>query len=133
MPEFDNGTTNNDVINQIVDYIAKQEGFRSNVYWDTIGRRRTSGYGFTAPQHQHKWTEKDARNVLRTMVQHYDRMLTDKLGDAYTKADVNRKIGYADLMHQAGIHWDKAMPKFYAAALAGDEAAMQREMNWGVG
>lgn len=128
IPKFDDGTPG-DVIEQIVDYIAKQEGFRTNPYLDSEGHR-TAGYGFTSPQHIHKWTEKDARNVLRTMVQYYDKRLANQLGDAYTKADTNRKIGYADLMHQAGIYWNERMPKFYAAALAGDEDAMSREINF---
>lgn len=132
-PKFDGGTVDN--IDDIVKYIIEHEGFDATPRIDTISKTKpsTAGYGFTGKQHQHNWTKKDAEKVLRQMVTAYDEKLTKMLGKAYTEASPARKIGYHDLMHQVGIHWNEAMPKFYAAALAGDEKTMQRELNWGVG
>lgn len=130
MPRFDNGL-NAETLQYAMDLLTKGEGFRSNVYWDSIGKKNTAGYGFTDPKDLHPWTEEGARNKLKQMASHYHSLLSSgRIADQYNKMGPHQQAALIDLLHQGGVGVLGKMPKFVQLVNSGNLVAAAKELDF---
>ena len=72
-------------IDHAFDLISRNEGFRGQVYDDSLGNK-TAGYGFTDKKDLHDWTEPAARKRLMEMINRYDYLLQNgRIAEQYKK------------------------------------------------
>lgn len=129
-----------DVIDRAVRYIGQHEGFVDHVYGDRFASQEiakkhgywsdeyqkwvlpTAGYGWTAKEDLHNWTEEQANERLAKDIKKYFEAL-EKRYPMFKDLLPERQIALADLWHQAGPNWEKRMPKLHAALSRGDKDA----------
>ena len=112
---------------------SDQEGFRPQIYWDSIGGRNTVGYGFTANEDMHTWTKNQADQRLRGMIKNYDRILrTSDIASQYEQMTPKQQAALMDLLHQGGTGVLRRMPKFVSAIRNGDMIGAYNELDWGM-
>lgn len=130
IPKFDDGL-NSETLQYAMDLLTKGEGFRPTVYWDSIGKKNTAGYGFTDPKDLHSWTEAEARKKLQSMATNYHRLLSSgRIADQYKKMGPHQQAALIDLIHQGGTGVLGEMPKFVKLVNSGDLVGASKELDF---
>lgn len=135
IPRFDGGTQPS-VYDIALKELMRDEGFLANPYFDPIGKVWTSGYGFTDPKHQHKWTEQEAREVLKQYIADKDKYARANAawGQSYQSMSPQMQAEIINLMFQGGdAVIDKKMPKFRKALINRNWNEATKQLDFGMG
>ena len=112
------------------EFIAQNEGFRSDVYNDTVGKP-TIGYGFTAPEliKRGKLTQDEADEILRGYVIK-SMSAVDNL-PITTKLNDNQRIAMSDMVYHFGSGALRNAPDLLGGINSGDVSKAQAQlMRW---
>lgn len=112
------------------EFIAQNEGFRGNVYDDTVGKK-TIGYGFTDPEliRRGRMTQDEADEILRGYVIK-SMGAVDKLPITAKLTD-DQRIAMSDMVYHFGSPTIAKSPDLLRAINSGDPEAVRTQlMRW---
>lgn len=135
MPRCTIGKQPKSNLDMAYDDLVFDEGFRSEPYWDPIGKTSTAGYGFIEKQHQHHWDKADAQKVLKQYIADKDRIARQNKywGQQYQQMSPQMQAQIINLMFQGGDYViDTKMPAFRKALMKGDWNAAADQLNFGM-